>query len=41
MDRGIDAVYEGRVFRPLESLDLQEHQRVTITVQSPSLENPM
>ena len=32
MTRQVDAVYEGGVLRPLESLPLAEHQRVRITV---------
>ncbi|MDE3090891.1 MAG: antitoxin family protein [Chloroflexota bacterium] len=32
MNRALEAIYEGGVFKPLESLDLPEHQRVTITL---------
>ena len=33
MQQMIDAVYEDGVLKPLGSLDLQEHQRVRITVE--------
>lgn len=32
MSKGIEAVYENGVLRPLEPLDLQEHQRVRISL---------
>ncbi len=37
MSKKLEAVYENGVLRPLEPLDLPEHQRVTIIVY-PSLE---
>ena len=40
MDYILEAIYENGVFRPLESLKLPEHQRVTITIQLPPVENP-
>jgi predicted DNA-binding antitoxin AbrB/MazE fold protein len=40
MDRMIEVVYEGGVLRPLESLDLPDHQRVTITLHMPPVEDP-
>jgi predicted DNA-binding antitoxin AbrB/MazE fold protein len=40
MDYILEAIYENGVFRPLESLKLAEHQRVTITIQLPPVENP-
>lgn len=40
MDFILDAIYENGVFKPLESLQLPEHQRVTITIQLPPVENP-
>jgi len=36
----LEAVYENGVFRPLEPPKLLEHQRVTITIQLPPVENP-
>ena len=35
-----EAVYEHGILKPLKSLDLQEHQRVIITVHIPQPENP-
>ena len=32
MNRSLQAVYERGVLRPLEPLELQEHQEVTVTV---------
>ena len=32
MSKLIEAIYENGVLRPLEPLDLEEHQRVTITI---------
>jgi predicted DNA-binding antitoxin AbrB/MazE fold protein len=32
MSKPIEAVYENGVLRPLEPLDLEEHQHVTITI---------
>jgi predicted DNA-binding antitoxin AbrB/MazE fold protein len=40
MDHVLEAVYENGVLKPLESLNLPEHQRVTITIQLPLVENP-
>lgn len=36
MNRTLQAVYENGVLRPLESLPLREHQRVTVTVSDPA-----
>ncbi len=38
MTRQIEAVYENGVLRPLEPLPLAEHDRVTLTVTTPSKE---
>jgi predicted DNA-binding antitoxin AbrB/MazE fold protein len=35
-----EAVYENGVLKPLESIKLPEHQRVTIMIQLPLVENP-
>jgi len=35
-----EAIYENGVLKPLESIKLSEHQRVTITIQLPMVENP-
>ena len=32
MKKSVEAIYEHGVFRPLESVDLPEHQRVQVTV---------
>jgi len=40
MDCIFEAVYENGVLKPLESVKLSEHQRVTITIQLPQVENP-
>lgn len=40
MDCIFEAVYENGVLKPLESVKLSEHQRVTITIQLPLVENP-
>ena len=32
MSKSLKAIYENGVFRPLESVDLAEHQEVTITI---------
>jgi predicted DNA-binding antitoxin AbrB/MazE fold protein len=32
MKKSVEAVYENGVFRPLEPVDLPEHQRVQVTV---------
>jgi len=36
MSRTVEAVYERGVFKPLESLNIPEHQRVVLTVQIPN-----
>jgi predicted DNA-binding antitoxin AbrB/MazE fold protein len=40
MARVIDAIYENGTLKPLEALDLPEHQRVRITIHEPSVESP-
>ena len=40
MDCIFEAVYENGVLKPLESIKLLEHQRVTIMIQLPMVENP-
>jgi predicted DNA-binding antitoxin AbrB/MazE fold protein len=40
MDCIFEAVYENGVLKPLESIKLLEHQRVTIVIQLPMVENP-
>ena len=40
MNRILEAIYENGVFKPLKSLKLPEHQKVTITIQLPPVENP-
>lgn len=40
MDYIVEAIYENGVLKPLESLKLPEHQKVTITIQLPPMENP-
>ncbi|MFZ1493648.1 MAG: antitoxin family protein [Candidatus Competibacter denitrificans] len=35
MSKNLKAVYENGIFRPLEPVDLTEHQEVTITVPDP------
>jgi predicted DNA-binding antitoxin AbrB/MazE fold protein len=40
VERTLSAVYEDGVLKPLEALDLPEHQRVTITLELPSREAP-
>jgi len=40
MDSIFEAVYENGVLKPLESIKLLEHQRVTIMIQLPMVENP-
>ncbi|MBI3756518.1 MAG: antitoxin family protein [Deltaproteobacteria bacterium] len=35
MTKRLDAVYENGVFRPLESVNLPEHQRVIVTLSEP------
>ncbi|MDP2971202.1 MAG: antitoxin family protein [Deltaproteobacteria bacterium] len=40
MNSIFEAVYENGVLKPLESIKLLEHQRVTIMIQLPMVENP-
>jgi predicted DNA-binding antitoxin AbrB/MazE fold protein len=40
MSRILEAIYENGVLKPLKSLKLPEHQKVTITIQLPPVENP-
>ena len=40
MDCIFEAVYENGVLKPLESIKLLDHQRVTIMIQLPMVENP-
>jgi predicted DNA-binding antitoxin AbrB/MazE fold protein len=40
MDRVVEAIYEDGTLRPLEALDLPEHQRVRITIHNPGAESP-
>jgi predicted DNA-binding antitoxin AbrB/MazE fold protein len=40
MNRILEAIYENGVLKPLKSLKLSEHQKVTITIQLPPVENP-
>ena len=40
MDRVVEVIYEHGTLRPLEALDLPEHQRVRITIHEPSAESP-
>ena len=40
MNRILEAIYENGVLKPLKSLKLPEHQKVTITIQLPPMENP-
>ncbi len=40
MDCIFEAVYENVVLKPLGSIKLLEHQRVTIMIQLPIIENP-
>ena len=39
MNQSLKAIYEGGVFRPLEPVNLNEHQQVTLTVDSPANTN--
>ena len=39
MQRTVSAVYEDGVLKPLEALDLPEHQRVEITIAVPPTES--
>ena len=40
MDRVVDAIYEQGTLKPLEALDLPEHQRVRITIHEVPPESP-
>jgi predicted DNA-binding antitoxin AbrB/MazE fold protein len=40
MTRVVEAIYENGMLRPLEMLDLPEHQRVRITIHEPIVESP-
>ena len=40
MEYTLEAIYEGGVFKPMKSLKLPEHQRVTITIHQTPVENP-
>lgn len=40
MDRVIDAIYERGMLKPLQALDLSEHQRVRITIHELVDESP-
>jgi predicted DNA-binding antitoxin AbrB/MazE fold protein len=40
MARVIDAIYKNGTLKPLEALDLPEHQRVRITIHEPIVESP-
>jgi predicted DNA-binding antitoxin AbrB/MazE fold protein len=40
MARVVDAIYEAGMLKPLETLDLPEHQRVRITIHDPTEESP-
>lgn len=40
MDRVVDAIYEQGILKPLEALDLPEHQRVRLTIHEPPAESP-
>lgn len=40
MDRVVEAIYENGMLRPLEALDLPDHQRVRITIHEPRAESP-
>jgi predicted DNA-binding antitoxin AbrB/MazE fold protein len=40
MDRVVDAIYEQGTLKPLEALDLPEHQRVRITIHGVPPESP-
>ncbi len=32
MDKRLDVIYENGVFRPLEPVELEEHQRATVSI---------
>jgi predicted DNA-binding antitoxin AbrB/MazE fold protein len=38
MTRHLKAIYEGGVFRPLESVEIAEHQEVSLLVETPDEE---
>jgi predicted DNA-binding antitoxin AbrB/MazE fold protein len=40
MARVVEAIYENGMLKPLETLDLPEHQRVRITIHEPMVESP-
>lgn len=40
MDRVVDAIYEQGMLKPVEALDLPEHQRVRLTIHEPAVESP-
>ena len=40
MARVVEAIYENGTLKPLEALDLPEHQRVRITIHEPIVESP-
>jgi predicted DNA-binding antitoxin AbrB/MazE fold protein len=40
MPRVIDEIYENGILKPLEALDLPEHQRVRLTIHEPIVESP-
>ena len=40
MARVVDAIYEAGMLKPLEALDLSEHQRVRITIHDAAEESP-
>jgi predicted DNA-binding antitoxin AbrB/MazE fold protein len=37
MSKRLDVIYENGVFRPLEPVDVPEHQRMTITIPEASM----
>lgn len=40
MARVVEAIYENGMLKPLETLDLPEHQRLRITIHEPIVESP-
>lgn len=40
MARVVEAIYENGILKPLETLDLPEHQRVRITIHEPLGDSP-
>ena len=40
MARAVEAIHENGTLKPLEVLDLPEHQRVRITIHEPIVESP-